>query len=114
MAEYGSGPFLSKGFDFEIDQSGDIRTTSGITELEKDLAFITSIFLQDIVGDPKYPETKTRTKRIIRDVVSQEPRVGTIDSVEVTYLNTDRDEVDLDVRVVTTDAEQDLVFPVSR
>lgn len=110
MVEAGGGIYLTRDWDFEIGETGAIRTVTGIDELEKDLAFSSAIALDDVLGEPLTPSTKTTIRSTIQGIMNTDPRISQVRSLQVSYPN--QEEVQIRVEAQTTDADQPLVFEI--
>lgn len=109
---FGSGIKLNNGFDLEVNSSGDIRTVSGSDELQKDIAYAVSAFLNDSYGGPITPETGAEIRTGVRRVMLEDPRIVRINSLSVQTINADNS-----IRITSTivgddETQQDLVFTV--
>jgi hypothetical protein len=111
MSDFGAGPFLDRELDFEVTTTGDIRTVSGIDELEKDVALQHLIQLAEFEGYPIRPSTETRIKAATRDILNEDPRINSIVSVTVNFYDND-DRVEIVAQATTDNGEQELVFEV--
>jgi hypothetical protein len=110
MTDFGAGPKLTQDWDFEIDETGDIRSVSGLDELGKDLAFASSILLEVKRGLPQSPETNKKIESQARSIALADVRIDRVEYVEVTTADNNTAEI---VMVVVTDNEQqELVFEV--
>lgn len=112
MTEFGAGIYLDDEFDLEVSESGDLRTTIGLSEVEKDLAFKSTQRLQPILGSPKTQLVASEIERIITTITNNEPRVGRVTDIDVFYPDDRRNTVSLDVRLIVSDQDQPLVFSV--
>lgn len=110
--EYGGGIFLTSELDFELNETGDIRTVRGIDELEKDIAFQTIQALDEFIGRPKTRRTKSIIETRIKRIIQLEPRVDERTSeISLRYPETKPNTIEVTVSVRTTqDEEQELVF----
>ena len=111
MSDLGSGPFLTRGFDFEVTTTGDIRVSEGVRELEKDLALQSIIELDTEVGRRKTPQTRARLRAQVTEVLLQDPRIESIVSIDVTFIDGE-ETAEIVVSVIADDSEQELVFEV--
>lgn len=93
---YGSGPLLDYNFDLAVDPSGDVSVVSGISELEKDLAFNLTRVLKygegvespaslagGIVGVPLDRGTRSDIQIIVSDVLDSDDRIEDVVDVEI-------------------------------
>lgn len=116
MTEFGSGIHLdstpgesSYDWDFVVDETGDLKTSSGLDELLKDVAFITARRIQTQIGEPTSPTTLNRIDAIVKETLREEPRVDRIMRVEVTQSN-NKNQVNISANVVASGEQQELVF----
>ena len=107
--KYGSGPSLDKNFDFIVGPSGDLKNADGISEVEKDLAFATSVQLQEFIGKPLTPTVRQKVKNAAEDVFDAEPRIDSV--VGISIQETDYG-FDLTSQVVTDGSQKSFIFPV--
>lgn len=113
MTEYGGGIYLTSNFDFEVDNSGDIRGEFGVSELEKDIAFNIVQEMQNIPGRRKTQKTVAIVRNRTVQQLRADPRVNSIlGEVDVFYPDQIGDVIEVAARVDTVDGEQQLVFPV--
>ena len=111
--KFGTGIALDEEFDLSLDQTGDIATTTGTDELEKDLALNTAIELNEYIGSPPTATTKSDITRDTRITLLEDERVLSVDpeTIDVTIEN--RETIIVDVNVVTKDEDNiNLVFTV--
>lgn len=92
MAEYGSGIYLDENFDWEVDTSGDVRGDTGVSELQKDLAFNVVRALAygegistpenvadgGIIGEPLTRGILTDIEIAVGNVVSSDSRIDSV------------------------------------
>jgi len=115
MVEY-SSPSLDEDFDLVVTRDGDIKTTleesSPSAELEKDLAYVTANALDEQVGRPIDDVTRAAFEQVVRDVVTEDPRVRSIVSFDIEQL-TDEDgyEIDLSVRQ-SSELVENIIFTI--
>lgn len=107
--KYGSGPALDENFDFVVGPSGDLKNVDRISELEKDLAFATSVRLQEFIGKPLTPTVRQKVKNAAEDVFDAEPR---IDSVVDFLIQEAEYGFDLTPQVVTDGSQKSFIIPV--
>lgn len=111
MTDFGAGIFLDSDLDFEVDESGDIRTTSGASELEKDLAFFVISVLNDRRGQRIDNRTLREIELITEDVLDRDPRVDSVSNVEARDVS-GRNTIELIAKVIADTGEQELVIEV--
>lgn len=109
MTDFGAGPKLTQDLDFEITNTGDIETVSGVRELEKDLSLQSIIELENVGGMRSTPQNKARIRSRVRNILSRDPRVLAVPTVNVTFVPA-RDSVEIISRVLTDNGDQELVF----
>lgn len=110
----GAGPYLDKSFDFDIDGTGDIRASEGLSELEKDLALYMAVELEDFLGRPPTPETSAEVKRAVYRTAIADVRISSVEreSISVEWNNRNKKLV-VSIPVTTTaNEEYELVFDV--
>ncbi len=87
MVEYGNSPSLNEEWDLVLTDDGDVQTTfeepSESEELEKDLAFFTAIALDKQRGQPINAVTEAALEGVVRDVVTSDPRVSQVISLQI-------------------------------
>lgn len=110
--DLGGGIALDDDFDFEVDETGDIRKTTGRAELEKDIAYATAYALQAQLGQRVDGTAKKQVELIVRNVLIEEVRITDINRVNVIELP------ELDGYEIATNADSDagpveLVFEVN-
>lgn len=117
MSDFGSGVYLHPvdgsaqyDWDFDVDETGDIRTTSDLDELMKDVAFSTARAIQQEIGGPIRPVTLNRIDAIVTAVLEAEPRIDEVIRVEIEENARDPDRVDIQGLVNTDNGTQELVF----
>lgn len=124
--EFGAGIFLDPDIDFEVDESGDIRTITGEREFQKDIAFFVKYELEREIEDEDGNITRhsqigqrldaTTLKRIeiiAEDTLLNDPRVDSINSLDAREVDENDNRVEL---VADVDAElgpQELVIEVN-
>jgi hypothetical protein len=113
MTDFGAGPYLTQDLDWEVTNTGDIRTTQGTQELQKDIALFAIAALQPILGQPESTETRGRMTAIVNDILNADPRVDKVVNVNVRFIGS-RNEAEVVADVITDNSEQQLVFEVDR
>lgn len=110
---FGSGIYLDEQLDFSVDSTGDIRGETGLSELQKDLAFQMIISLDKYLGQPPSGNLKEKVAGTAKRVAEIDSRVTFVDTrkTEVSF-SSDRQELTLKMTVQTRDGEQDLIFDV--
>lgn len=114
MAEYGSGIYLTRTFDFDVDGTGDIRLSRGLDELQKDVAFFQTLALRPELGEPRYNEVLNRIDIRAREMLLADPRIDSVLDLTVREPNDRHDTVEVVALVRAGDEEQELVFEVER
>lgn len=107
--KYGSGPSLDENFDFIVGPSGDLKNADGINEVEKDLAFATSVQLQEFIGRPLTPTVRQKVKNAAEEVFEAEPRIDSL--VGISIQETEYG-FDLTSQVVTDGSQKSFIIPV--
>jgi hypothetical protein len=108
--EYGAGIKLTQNFDFDISPTGDIESTDGVAELEKDLAFQLTRVLNDEVGEVIGPGSASQLERLTRVALNQDARVSEVLSVQVDLERGDRALISASLDA--GDAVEEFVFEV--
>lgn len=111
MSDFGAGIALSEDWDFEIDSTGDIKTVSGQTELQKDVAFNVARNLQDVLGRRMDNATSKRIEISVQNVLVNEVRIDEVLSVDVRRIEMS-DMFEVVAEAVATDERVELVFTV--
>jgi len=84
MTEDSTGLSLDRNFDFEIDSAGDIKSVSGVDELQKDLSGLITNIIDNRSGGSVLTENKQKElESRIRTVVSRDPRVTAVNTVSL-------------------------------
>lgn len=119
--EFGSGIHIhgnARGdeyeWDFDINESGDLRTVSGADELQKDLSFRSAINLDDVFGGPITPTKMNRVRSKIRQTMEDEPRISRIVSLDVSRVDGRPNTIQVNTTLTTVEGVVDLVFEVDR
>jgi len=109
----GSGPDLDKNFDFRINTVGDIASTSGVSELEKDLSIQMVLSLSDYLGEPAKSNVKNKVAGTAENVALLDSRVQSVDKTK-TDVEIDRqnDQIDVKIFAQTADGQNELVFNI--
>lgn len=111
--EFGSGIFLDEQFDFSVGSTGDLENTSGIDELQKDLAFKMVLNLEQFLGQPPSGNLTAKVADVASRVAIADVRVDSVveDSIDIQFSET-RDELTVKLAVRTGEGEQNLIFDV--
>jgi len=111
--EFGSGIFLDEQFDFSVGSTGDLKSTNGLNELQKDLAFKMVLNLEQFLGQPPSGNLEAKVADVASRVAVADVRVNSVveDSIDVQF-NETRDELTVKLAVRTDDGEQNLIFDV--
>jgi hypothetical protein len=109
----GSGPSLDVDFDFVVDTTGDIESSSNVEELGKDLSIRMALNLEQYIGQPPTNLLKQKVATTATKVALADTRVRGVDrdSTKVSFDDT-LDEITVQMKVFTEDGEQELVFNV--
>lgn len=113
VEELGAGIHLDEQFDFAVDPTGDLKTESGVDELQKDLAFQMAISLGEYVGHPPTGNLEAKIVGRAKRVAEADDRVSSVrdDLTEVSF-GPKRESISLKIDVITEDGQQDLVFNI--
>lgn len=116
MVEYGSSASLDTDFDLVVTQDGDIKTTleepSPSAELQKDLSYFTAHALEKQLGKPVNPVTRASFEQVVRDVVTNDPRVRRIVSFNIQTLE-EEDGYKIDMTIQdSSQSRQNIIFTV--
>lgn len=113
VRELGAGLYLDEYLDFSVDTTGDLRGASGVSELEKDLAIQMILGLDQYVGQPPSGNLEEKVAATARAIAEADVRVASVRTglTEVDF-SSDRQEITINMTVVTDDGEQNLVFDV--
>lgn len=110
---FGDGLFLDEDFDFSTSPTGDLSSSSGEDELEKDLAFQMAINLGQYVGEPPSGNIEEKVAGTATRVAREDPRVQSVDKrkTNVSY-NFDRKEISVDMTVITEEGVAEMIFNI--
>jgi hypothetical protein len=113
MTSLGSGVGLDESFDFEVGSTGDLKSTEGVEELEKDLAFQMVLGLDEFIGRRPTAALPERVARRASDIAEADPRVEFVNrsALEASF-SPDARQIDLKMQVKTEDGVQELIFNV--
>ena len=106
----GSGLYLDQNLDFDPSTTGDLRTTSGSEELQKDLAFQLLIVLDDYIGPPLTPGTRSEIKSLTVDTILSDSRVTSIDRGAMTVSKPNPESIRIEAFVTADGSNHELVF----
>jgi len=101
-------------WDFDISESGDIRTVSGLDELQKDIAFRAAVNLEDTIGGPLTPTKMNRIRSIIRSTIEEEDRVRRIIQLDVSRVDGRPNTVQVNSTLNTVEGTAELIFEVDK
>lgn len=110
----GTGLEFTQHWDVAV-QAGSIGTISGLENLGKDLAFalLQAAADADVRGRRFTPELREDARIIVRDVVTSDSRIASIDSLTVTEPDDARATAEVQLTVVAiTDERGAFVFTV--
>lgn len=111
MTDFGAGIFLTEDFDFEVTNTGDIRASRGVAELEKDLSVQSIIRLQSIHGIRETPQEKARLRARVREILTDDPRIDTVSDITISFI-WDNDTVEISTSAISDNSQQELVFEI--
>lgn len=110
---FGSGIELAENFDLVVDEVGDIGFVTGQAELQKDLAFRSSVLLQDELGQVSTPTTYASIRVRTRRILLADDRVQSVDFIRVRE-GDDENEIIINATITADDdGDYELVIPVS-
>ena len=109
---------ISSGNDFKIIQYQDnlsqavisrVKTLRGELELHPDYGSRLPLLVGQVPND----FTLQLARQHVREALLQEPRIKSIDSIKVSYVNVLKDTMQVDIMVTPIDSEQTLniIFP---
>lgn len=112
--EYGAGVALDRSLDFVVDHTGDIKSSFGLDELEKDLAFQMQRYLSDYLGQPVTNNLRSQVRADVSAIAAADNRIESAlkEDVSVEW-NERRRKIEISMIVTANDEEQRLVFEVS-
>lgn len=111
MTDFGSGIFLTQDLDFEVTTTGDIQSSTGADELEKDIAIQSIIQLQDIRGIRGTPQEKARLRNRVRNILTDDPRISYVSNLTIRFIQGE-EKAEIVASVSTIGGNQELVFEV--
>lgn len=106
----GSGLYLDQSLDFDVSTTGDLQTTSGSEELQKDLAFQLLIILDDLMGQPLTPDTRAQIKSLTLDTILSDSRVDDVDRGSLTIGKPNPESIRIEAIATASGQPQELVF----
>lgn len=119
--EFGSGIYIHGDaredeykWDFDISESGDLRTVSDIDELQKDLSFNTAINLQETLGGPLTPTKMNRIRSKVRQTMEDDGRINRIVSLDVSRVDGRTNTVQVNTTLSTFEGFVELIFEVDK
>lgn len=101
-------------WDFDISESGDLRTVSGIDELQKDLAFRAAVNLEETLGGPLTPTKMNRIRSKVRQTMEDDDRISRIVSLDVSRVDGRANTIQVNTTLTTIDGRAELIFEVNR
>lgn len=110
--ELGGGIYLDPDFDFEVDSTGDLRTSTDLDELGKDISFNVATELQGELGRRVDTTTQKRINLIVQNELIEDPRIGSINDVTVRQL-LPNDGYEVVANCNTVGRTVELIFEVS-
>lgn len=112
---FGSGIKLTETWDLEIDNTGDIASSSGTEELQKDIAVVMATVMNRQIGTriPAMdgPNSKKAIEMLAENTLLSDARIEEVTNVEVT-MSPHQDMIALDCDVIADNGERELVFEV--
>jgi hypothetical protein len=112
-SNFGSGPALNEDFDFIIDNTGELESSSSVEELGKDLSMQMVLNLEKYLGQSPTNLLRRKVELTATRVATADTRVREVDteSTTVSFSNR-RDELTVEMRVLTESGPQEFVFNV--
>lgn len=114
MSDLGGGIALNEYWDFEVSQTGDILATTGLAELQKDVAFNVARNVEEFIGRPAQNNTQKKIQIAVQDVLVDEPRVDAIIQVNVRQIDRTANAYEVIANVETEVGPFELVFEVGQ
>lgn len=116
MVKFGAGPFLGQDYDFEIDESGDIRTNEfdrETADLEKDIAVrIGDYFESGVLGEPLQSGDIEDLRIDLGLLVNEDDRIEEILNIEIKEEISERGKITVDITADSGEGPFDLVIPI--
>lgn len=113
MTDFGAGPVLSENFDFEITANGDIKTDSGLAELEKDVAFIVAETMYDLgLGEPFTDEYKEDVRIELGVAIKSDPRINEITKFVLEQDSNNDEQLNIEIDTNTNEGPFELIIPL--
>ena len=111
--DFGAGIALDEQFDFTVDSTGDIDSTSGVEELQKDLAFQMVVNLDQYLGQPETPNLEAKVSRTVKNVALGDERIQSVsdDSISVIFEPLS-DTITVEMSARTVDEQVNLIFEI--
>lgn len=100
-------------WDLDVDESGDIRGSSGLDELQKDVAFRAAQALEEVIGAQLTPTTMNRVRAVVQDVLQTEERIQRVVRMDVSRVRGQSNTVRVRADVNTEFEVVSLVFTAS-
>jgi len=105
----GSGPALDETFDFTIANDGDLNSSSGLEELQKDLGFQMAFLLSEFEGQPLTPDVFSDVRSIARRIALSDDRVTSVNDSNFRVEQDENETIKITMTVGTTFEERELV-----
>lgn len=110
---YGSGPLLTSNFDFNVTPQGDIETTSGFSELEKDIALRVANTLEEQGLGSINTVTRQEDLRIaVGNIITDDPRIVNLVDIDIEQDEDNNNQVNITVETDAGDGPFDAVIEV--
>jgi hypothetical protein len=100
-----SGLDLTEDLDLAVDATGDLRSSEGLDELEKDLSFRLILAFEDVTLGILDPRTREEIRVTATEAVTADPRVTALNDVTVF----DGDSIDEVVVGIAVEAGEDSI-----
>lgn len=105
----GAGPALDETFDFTVSSDGDVESSSGLEELQKDLAFQMAFLLRDFEGEPLTPDVLSDIRSIARRAALSDERVTSVNDNNFRVEQDENETITITMTIGTTFEERELV-----
>lgn len=106
----GSGLYLDEDLDLTVDELGDIETSFGIEELQKDLSFQLIFVLDPYIGQPLTTDVVSQVRSKTVDTVTADTRVDSVDRGSMTVRKPDPESITIQLNIFADGSEEELVF----
>lgn len=113
MVNTDAGIYLDSRFDFNINSTGDTKSTKGVEELHKDLAVQMAIVLSRYKGAAPSGNLEAKVAGTATETAEADSRINSVpqESLEVTFNDT-YDEITVEMRARTELGTAPLIFEI--